>query len=238
VARPSRATRATDRLLASARPYGGLAGARLIIFHGEVSEDSDGPVEICVPIEPVRPLPDTVAVRTELEHREAYVPIPPAQFAVPQILSTYDAIVAWAAENDVTIVGSLARSTEKTSTWKRRDVTTSSATWPSRSDIWRAEITDSPAQSVRRSRWPGSPGVSVCEVPEHGFIPRAITSGSRWSGTTRETKSSVARGLRGRVKLVLPDRLNSAPSGRSLARVVVAVDNLSGSEGSTGSCGR
>jgi hypothetical protein len=97
---------ATDRLLASARPYGGLAGARLIIFHGEVSEDSDGPVEICVPIDPVRPLPDTVAVRTELEHREAYVPIPPAQFAVPQILSTYDAIVAWAAENDVTIVGS------------------------------------------------------------------------------------------------------------------------------------
>jgi hypothetical protein len=93
-------------LLASARPYGGLAGARLIIFHGEVSEDSDGPVEICVPIDPVRPLPDTVAVRTELEHREAYVPIPPGQFAVPQILSTYDAIVAWAAENDVTIVGS------------------------------------------------------------------------------------------------------------------------------------
>jgi DNA-binding transcriptional MerR regulator len=96
---------ATDRLLVSAQSYGGPAGARLVIFHGEVSEDSDGPVEICVPIDPARPVEDTVAVRTEPEHREAYVPIPRAQFAVPQILSTYDAIVEWATDNDVTIVG-------------------------------------------------------------------------------------------------------------------------------------
>jgi DNA-binding transcriptional MerR regulator len=96
---------ATDRLLASAQSYGGPAGARLVIFHGEVSDDSDGPVEICIPIDPARPIPDTVAVRTEPEHREAYVPIPRAQFEVPQILSTYDAIVAWAADNGVTIVG-------------------------------------------------------------------------------------------------------------------------------------
>lgn len=59
-------------------PAGERAGADLLIYHGEVSADSDGPVEWCRPIEPGRA--DEVAaaypeleVRVEPAHDEAVV---------------------------------------------------------------------------------------------------------------------------------------------------------------------
>lgn len=41
---------ATARLRAAAGLCGGVAGERFVIFHGQVSPDSDGPVEVCVPV--------------------------------------------------------------------------------------------------------------------------------------------------------------------------------------------
>ena len=40
------------RLIESAGSLGGQAGPTTVIYHGEVNEDSDGPVEACVPIAP------------------------------------------------------------------------------------------------------------------------------------------------------------------------------------------
>jgi DNA-binding transcriptional MerR regulator len=89
---------ATTRLLKAAEEFGGMAGPSLVVYHGEVSEDGDGPVEVCVPVEPP-PGAETghVALREEPGHREAYTRIIKAQVQFPQILMAYDAVSAWLA---------------------------------------------------------------------------------------------------------------------------------------------
>ncbi|MFI9010070.1 MerR family transcriptional regulator [Actinosynnema sp. NPDC053489] len=87
-----------DRLVRAAGEHGGASAAPFVVYHGEVNEDSDGPVEACVPIAAAEP-PDGVAARVEPAHREAYVRLTKAQVAFPQILSAYDAVAAWIKEN-------------------------------------------------------------------------------------------------------------------------------------------
>ena len=86
------------RLVKAAQEHGGVSGAAFIVFHGEVNEDSDGPVESCVPIGVAQP-PSGVAARVEPAHREAYVRLTKAQVEFPQILSAYDAVAAWIKDN-------------------------------------------------------------------------------------------------------------------------------------------
>ena len=68
------------------------AGPFMLIFHGVVDEDSDGPVEaaLCCPgdIQPT----DVIGIRTEPGHDEAYTTITKAQWAYPAILAAYDAV--------------------------------------------------------------------------------------------------------------------------------------------------
>ncbi|WP_405013047.1 MerR family transcriptional regulator [Kitasatospora sp. NBC_01539] len=87
---------ATGRLAAAAQAYGGVAAAPFVVYHGEVNEDGDGPVEVCVPVDPARAAGAAHAHRSEPAHREAYTVITKAQCAYPQILSAYDAVFAWA----------------------------------------------------------------------------------------------------------------------------------------------
>ncbi|MCE6998009.1 MerR family transcriptional regulator [Saccharothrix sp. S26] len=87
-----------DRLVKAAQEHGGVADAPFVVYHGEVNEDSDGPVEACVPIGAAQP-PSGVAARVEPAHREAYVRLTKAQVAFPQILSAYDAVAMWIKDN-------------------------------------------------------------------------------------------------------------------------------------------
>jgi DNA-binding transcriptional MerR regulator len=96
---------AAARLLRTAERHGGVAGAHMAIFHGEVSADSDGPVEVCVPIQ-APPVAGDVAWRTEPARREAYVTITKAQFEMPVIRSVYDAIDQWIAVRGLRRCGS------------------------------------------------------------------------------------------------------------------------------------
>jgi effector-binding domain-containing protein len=90
---------ATVRLNELAGRSGGPAGPRFVVFHGQVDEDSDGPVEVCVPVRP------DAAGRAEPAHREAYIPVVPGHFETPQILSIYDAAFRWVREGGHTVVG-------------------------------------------------------------------------------------------------------------------------------------
>lgn len=90
---------AFGRLEASAERFGGVAGPALAIFHGEVNEDSDGPVEVCVPIDPGQDPGGDVAARIEPAHREAFVRIRKAMVEYPQILTAYDAVERWVSAN-------------------------------------------------------------------------------------------------------------------------------------------
>lgn len=97
----------TRRLVDLARrEHGGVAGAGLVIFHGEVNHDSDGPVEVCVPVDPGSAGRRGRGMRVEPAHREAYVRLRKAQVAYPQILSAYDAVAQWMTDRGLPGTGS------------------------------------------------------------------------------------------------------------------------------------
>jgi DNA-binding transcriptional MerR regulator len=68
------------------------AGPFMLIFHGIVDAESDGPIEAVLPCpDSVQPT-DVIGIRTEPEHDEAYTTITKAQWAYPAILAAYDAV--------------------------------------------------------------------------------------------------------------------------------------------------
>ncbi|WP_433265024.1 MerR family transcriptional regulator [Actinosynnema sp. CS-041913] len=89
---------AMDRVEKATHKYGGMSAPGLVIYHGEVSEDSDGPVEVALPIAADAP-PAGSAARIEPAHREAYVRLKKREVQYPQILSAYDAVAVWLKEN-------------------------------------------------------------------------------------------------------------------------------------------
>ena len=89
---------ATARLTARADRSGGPAGPRFVVFHGDVNEDADGPVEVCVPVR------SETAGRVEPAHREAYIEVIKGHFEPPQILSIYDAVRRWVHDHGHTVV--------------------------------------------------------------------------------------------------------------------------------------
>ena len=70
-------------------------GAFFVIYHGEVNEDSDGPVEVCLPFIGALPSADEVMARTEPAHREAFTTITRRQVEFPGILDAYAAVEHW-----------------------------------------------------------------------------------------------------------------------------------------------
>ncbi|TDC42837.1 MerR family transcriptional regulator [Micromonospora sp. KC213] len=75
------------------------AGPTLVHFHGFVTHDSDGPVEVAVPfsgsVEPV----DDLRVRLSPAGTDAYLPVAQADAGFPDILRAYDALEAWMDAN-------------------------------------------------------------------------------------------------------------------------------------------
>ncbi|MGW4947895.1 MerR family transcriptional regulator [Actinoplanes sp. NPDC004185] len=94
---------AAARLTAIAGRHGGPAGPRFVVFHNEVSEDSDGPVEVCVPVAPGAVDPLVAATRHEPAHREAYIPVIRGHFEPPLIMSVYDAARRWVRERGLLV---------------------------------------------------------------------------------------------------------------------------------------
>lgn len=86
---------AMSRLIKAAASIGGQQGPAVVVYHGEVNEDSDGPVEVCIPVDAERGAGTTAAKRLEPSHREAFTRITKAQVEFPQILSAYDAVAQW-----------------------------------------------------------------------------------------------------------------------------------------------
>jgi len=86
---------AAARLEARACLCGGVAGARFVIFHGTVTTDSDGPVEVCLPVRHPPADPAEAACRVEPAHCEAFIHVTKANFDVPAIWSVYDQLDRW-----------------------------------------------------------------------------------------------------------------------------------------------
>jgi len=86
------------RLRSAAPGLEGVAGCPYLIFYGEVSEDSDGPMELC---RPVSGRPDEITgaedvqVREEPEHTEAYIRLAMKDMGWPAMAPAVDALEAW-----------------------------------------------------------------------------------------------------------------------------------------------
>ncbi|KUL50249.1 MerR family transcriptional regulator [Streptomyces sp. A1499] len=93
---------------------GGMAAPHFVVYHAEVTEESDGPAESCVPVVDAEAARVWAAeqgrataarVRAEPAHRLAYTRITKAQVAYPQIIAAFDAVEAWAAEQGLSLSG-------------------------------------------------------------------------------------------------------------------------------------
>jgi DNA-binding transcriptional MerR regulator len=85
------------RLRSAAPGLEGIAGCPYLIFYGEVSDDSDGPLELCRPVA-ARPGPATaedVQVRDEPAHTEAYIRVVMKDMGWPALAPAVDALEAW-----------------------------------------------------------------------------------------------------------------------------------------------
>ncbi len=92
------------RLEVAARECGGVTAAPFVVYHSEVSMESDGPAESCVPVADEAAARAWAAgqgrgrqtgVRVEPARRLARTRISKAQVAHPQILAAFEAVEAW-----------------------------------------------------------------------------------------------------------------------------------------------
>ncbi|MGW0795119.1 MerR family transcriptional regulator [Streptomyces sp. NPDC002692] len=102
------------RLEEGARECGGTAGAPFVVYYAEVSMESDGPAESCVPVadeEAARSWAarcgrgSGVGVRVEPARRLAYTRIAKAQVAHPQIVAAFEAVEVWVRERGLVVDG-------------------------------------------------------------------------------------------------------------------------------------
>ncbi|MEV6840814.1 MerR family transcriptional regulator [Streptomyces sp. NPDC051133] len=103
-----------ERLEAAARGCGGVTGAPFVIYYSEVSMESDGPAESCVPVADEAAArawaaghgrPWETKVRVEPAARLAYTRITKAQVAHPQILAAFEAVEHWMAGEGLEMAG-------------------------------------------------------------------------------------------------------------------------------------
>ena len=95
----------------------GIEGCPYLIFYGEVSEDSDGPLELCRPLAsgagladgagPGAGALDGMQLRTEAQHDEAYIRLAMKDLGWPAMLPAADALEAWTRQQARVAAGPL-----------------------------------------------------------------------------------------------------------------------------------
>jgi DNA-binding transcriptional MerR regulator len=91
------------RLRSAARGIEGIAGCPLLVFYGEVSDDSDGPVELCRPVAAGSTVDDAAALagvqhRVEQAHDEVFIRLALKDMGWPALAPALDALEAWMRE--------------------------------------------------------------------------------------------------------------------------------------------
>ena len=100
---------AFTRLRAAGPGLEGIAGVPFLIFYGEVSADSDGPIELCRPVASGVELdaPGHLQLRVELAHEEAYSRLAMKDMGWPAMLPACDALEQWTTDQQRRPAGAL-----------------------------------------------------------------------------------------------------------------------------------
>ena len=89
------------RLRSVAPALEGIVGCPFLVFYGEVSDDSDGPVELCRPAAPVSaadPVMADIQRRVESAHDEVFIRLAMKDTGWPALAPAADALEAWIRE--------------------------------------------------------------------------------------------------------------------------------------------
>ncbi len=78
---------------------GTVAGTAFGLYHGPVSEEDDGPIEVCVPVLQQLPTEEEIASRELPGGQLAYVVLRGDRCAFPAVLKGYDAVYDWIHRN-------------------------------------------------------------------------------------------------------------------------------------------
>ncbi|MBY6304872.1 MerR family transcriptional regulator [Streptomyces clavuligerus] len=113
--------RSCERLHALAESCGGAAGPPFVVYHGEVSEESDSPAEVCLPVAadvpsaraavhrataaPAEPDAGAMSARPEPPRRLAAARVTKSLMVYPRMLPVYDAVAQWALDQGLERVG-------------------------------------------------------------------------------------------------------------------------------------
>jgi effector-binding domain-containing protein len=95
---------AIGRLWERAGKYGGVTGAVFVAYHGEITPESHGTIEACIPIAIDQQVPLAEPHRFAPAHREAYTRLKKNQVVFPEILDAYKAVEKWVKEKNETMV--------------------------------------------------------------------------------------------------------------------------------------
>lgn len=88
------------RLFSWAEQRGGSTGQLIVVYHGQVGWESDGPIEVCVPIKD-----DDRAHRIDPEHQELFTEVLAEDVQFPRILAAFEAVQQRAAQLGLTPAG-------------------------------------------------------------------------------------------------------------------------------------
>mgnify|MGYP000713132479 CR=1 FL=1 len=83
-----------------------VSGAPEAIYHGQVDEDNNGPVEIVVPFAGEVVPAESITLKEHPARQEAYTTLTLEQLEFPDILKAYDAVRAWLEGNGKKMAGS------------------------------------------------------------------------------------------------------------------------------------
>jgi DNA-binding transcriptional MerR regulator len=91
------------RLRSAAPGVEGIAGCPFLVFYGEVSDDSDGPVELCRPVAPGSAADPAAAMadvqrRVEPAHDEVFIRVAMKDMGWPALAPAVDGLEAWMRE--------------------------------------------------------------------------------------------------------------------------------------------
>ena len=98
------------RLRAAGPGLEGIAGVPFLVFYGEVSDDSDGPIELCRPVEEAATSTEPgsdLQRRVEAAHDEAYIRLTLKEMGWPALLPACDALERWTKEQGREPAGAL-----------------------------------------------------------------------------------------------------------------------------------
>jgi DNA-binding transcriptional MerR regulator len=99
---------AFSRLRAAGPGLEGIAGVPFVVFYGEVSDDSDGPIELCRPVDARPPVSGgDLQHHVEGAHDEAYIRLTMKEMGWPALLPACDALERWTKANGREPAGAL-----------------------------------------------------------------------------------------------------------------------------------